>query len=164
MGPMALFFFVIMSKRNVVTRNKKARRDYFIDDVFEAGMVLKGTEVKSLRNGSASIDQSYAGEKQDELYLFGAYIAEYDEASVRQQHEPTRPRKLLLKRREIDKILGTLRTTDYTLIPLKIYFNSRGYAKVQIGLAKGKKKHDKRETIKKRDWERKKGRLIRDLG
>ncbi|MEM7652265.1 MAG: SsrA-binding protein SmpB [Pseudomonadota bacterium] len=143
-----------------VAQNRKARHDYFIEDSLETGMVLTGTEVKSLRLGKASINECFAGEHQGELTLFNAYIAEYDNATM-DNHEPRRPRTLLVKRKERDKLLGQIRRDGMTLVPLSIYFNDRGWAKCEIGLAKGKKKVDKRETIKERDWNRQKQRLLK---
>ncbi|NBB84194.1 MAG: SsrA-binding protein SmpB [Alphaproteobacteria bacterium] len=147
----------------VVAQNRRARHDYFIDDHLEAGIMLAGTEVKSLRNGKASLQDSYAGEMQGELYLFNAYIPEYQKAS-QFNHETKRPRKMLVHRRERDRLLGAVRRQGVTLIPLDIHFNDRGIAKVEIGIATGKKKQDKRETDKKRTWEREKARLLREKG
>lgn len=147
----------------VAAQNRRARHDYFILSTLEAGLMLSGTEVKSLRQGSASIAEAYAGEQNGELFLINAYVPEYKSAN-QFNHEPKRPRKLLVRRRELDKLLGAVRRDGVTLVPLSIYFNERGIAKVQLGLAKGKKKGDKRETEKKKDWEREKGRLMRDKG
>ncbi len=149
--------------KKVVALNKRARFDYFIEETFEAGIVLFGSEVKSLRAGKGSIVESYATDDGEELFLINSFIPEYYEAN-RFNHEPKRPRKLLLRRREMNKIIGALRKKGKTLVPLSIYFNDRGLAKVEIGLAVGKQKQDKRSTEKKRDWEREKGRLIRDKG
>ena len=140
----------------VAAQNRRARHEYFILETLEAGVMLSGTEVKSLRQGSASIAEAYAGEQNGELFLLNAYVPEY-KAANRFNHEPKRPRKLLVKRKELDKLLGAVRRDGVTLVPLSIYFNERGIAKVELGLAKGKKKGDKRETEKKRDWEREKG-------
>jgi SsrA-binding protein len=150
--------------QRLAAQNRRARFDYFIDDKLEAGIMLAGTEVKSLRSGKASINESYAGERDGELYLFNAYIPEYNLAGKFFQHEVRRPRKLLVRRRELDKLLGSIRREGVTLIPMSIYFNDRGIAKVEIGVARGKKKGDKRETEKARDWAREKGRLLRDKG
>ncbi|MSP49048.1 MAG: SsrA-binding protein SmpB [Alphaproteobacteria bacterium] len=147
----------------VAATNRRARHEYFILETLEAGVMLSGTEVKSLRQGSASIAEAYAAEKDGELFLLNAYVPEY-KAANRFNHEPKRPRKLLVRRRELDKLLGAVRRDGVTLVPLSIYFNERGIAKVELGLAKGKKKGDKRETEKKRDWEREKGRLMREKG
>src|ERR1700727_1356854 len=144
-----------------VAMNRKARHDYFITDSVEAGIVLLGTEVKSLRSGQASIQEAFAGPKDGGLYLLNAYIPEYKQAGTHLQHEPRRARQLLLHKREMSKLLGSVKREGMTLIPLGIYFNKRGIAKLELGLAKGKHKADKRETIKKREWEREKGRAMR---
>jgi SsrA-binding protein len=145
----------------LVAQNRKARHNYFIEDSLEAGLVLTGTEVKSLRQGRASIAEAYAGEEGGELYLLNANIPIYESAN-RFNHEPKRPRKLLLHRRQRDRLLGLIRRQGYTLVPLRLYFNARGIAKVQIGIARGKRKLDKRETEKQRDWHREKARLLRE--
>lgn len=153
-----------MTGKKVVAQNKRARFDYQIEETFEAGIVLFGTEVKSLRAGKGSIAEAYASDEgTNELFLINSFIPEYFEAS-RFNHEPRRPRKLLMKRRELNKLLGAVRKKGKTLIPLSVYFNDRGIAKVDLGLAVGKKKHDKRATEKSRDWEREKGHLMRDKG
>ena len=144
-----------------VAMNRRARHDYFITDTVEAGIVLEGTEVKSLRTGQASIQEAFAGPKDDALYLLNAYIPEYKQAGTHLQHETRRARKLLLKKREMAKLMGSVKREGMTLVPLGIYFNRRGIAKVELGLAKGKHKADKRESIKKRDWEREKSRTMR---
>lgn len=146
-----------------VARNRRARHDYFIDETLEAGIMLAGSEVKSLREGRASLNESYAGPMEGELYLFNAHIPEYRPAN-QFNHSPRRPRKLLVKRRQLNELLGASQRQGVTLVPLAIYFNDRGMAKVAIGLARGKKQHDKRETIKQRDWQREKQRLMRDKG
>jgi SsrA-binding protein len=151
------------SPERVAARNRRARHEYFILETLEAGVMLSGTEVKALRNGSASIAEAYAGEKDGELFLLNAYVPEYKPAN-RFNHEPKRPRKLLVKRKELDKLLGSIRREGITLVPLSIYFNERGIAKVELGLAKGKRKGDKRETEKARDWQREKARLMREKG
>jgi SsrA-binding protein len=143
-------------------QNRKARHNYLIQDTVEAGMVLAGTEVKMLRQGQASINEAYAAEPNGALYLINAHIPEYKPARI--NHEPGRPRKLLLHRRELDKMLGAIRRDGMTVVPLGIYFNERGIAKCEIGLAKGKRKADKREAEKTRDWQRDKARLMRDKG
>jgi SsrA-binding protein len=150
--------------KRIAAQNRRARFDYFIEDTLEAGLVLTGTEVKSLRGGRASINEAYAGLKSGELYLFNAYVPEYLQAGRFFQHEPKRPRKLLVKRRELDKLMGAIKLKGVTLIPMQIYFNDRGIAKVQIGVGTGKKKGDKRETEKERSWQRDKARLMRDKG
>ena len=147
----------------LVAENRKARFNYEIDEKLEAGIVLTGSEVKSLRSGKANISEAYASDEQGGLYLINAHISEYAQAS-RDGHAPTRPRKLLLHKREIDRLLGAIQRQGMTLVPLKLYFNARGIAKVELGLARGKKLHDKRETEKKRDWQRQKGRLMREKG
>lgn len=147
----------------IVAQNKRARFDYFIEDTFEAGIVLYGSEVKSLRAGKgSSIAESYASDEGgDELFLINAFIPEYSEAS-RFNHDPRRPRKLLLRRRELNRILGQIRKKGMTLVPLSLYFNERGKLKLNLGLASGKKQADKRQTEKDRDWQREKGRLLRE--
>jgi SsrA-binding protein len=147
----------------LVAENRKARFNYDIEEKLEAGLQLTGSEVKSLRAGKANIAESYASDENGELFLINAHIAEYAQA-VRNGHAPTRPRKLLLHKRELDRLLGAVQRQGMTLVPLKLYFNARGIAKVELGLARGKKVHDKRETEKKRDWERQKGRLMREKG
>ncbi len=147
----------------VIAQNRRARFDYFIDDTIEAGIVLQGSEVKSLRDGKASIQEAYAGEMAGELYLFNAHIPEYSHAGY-QSHEPRRPRKLLVHRRERDRLLGAVRRQGVTLVPLSLYFTKRGIAKLALGLARGKRQHDKRETTKQRDWQREKARLMREKG
>lgn len=144
-----------------VAQNRRARHDYFIEDTVEAGLVLTGSEVKSLRQNRGSINEAYAGEQNGEIWLINAHIPEYRGAS-HFGHEPRRPRKLLLRRRELDRLLGSIRREGYTLIPLSLYFNPRGIAKLQLGLAKGKRKVDKRQSIKERDWARSKARLLRE--
>ncbi|MCE4224651.1 SsrA-binding protein SmpB [Methylobacterium sp. C25] len=149
--------------RKVVADNRSARYHYAIEDVIEAGIALSGTEVKSLRNGKATIGESYAGPSGNDLMLFNANIPEYLEAN-RFNHQPKRPRRLLLHRRQIDKLIGATQRQGMTVIPLKIYFNEQGRAKVELGLGKGKQNHDKREATKQRDWQRDKARLMRDKG
>lgn len=148
-----------------VAENRRARHDYFIQDTIEAGIVLQGTEVKSLRLGRANIQDAYAGRKGDqtELWIFNIYIPEYSPAK-HFTHETRRPRKLLLHKREVVRLLNAINRDGMTLVPLSIYFNDRGMAKVSLGLAKGKNAVDKRETIKERDWNRQKQRLLRDRG
>ncbi|MHA1601232.1 MAG: SsrA-binding protein SmpB [Alphaproteobacteria bacterium] len=146
-----------------IAQNRRARHEYFIEDTIEAGLVLTGSEVKSLRQGRCSIGESYAQEENGELFLRSAHIATYD-AATRNNHEPLRPRKLLLHRREMARLIGQIHREGYTIVPLSIYFNSRGIAKIQLGLAKGKRKVDKRQTEKKRDWQRQKARLMRERG
>lgn len=145
-------------------QNRRARYDYFIEDKVEAGIILAGTEVKALRAGRASITEAYAGDKGGELFLFNAHIPEYGQAGKHLQHETRRPRKLLVHRKELNKLLGAVRREGMTLVPLSMYFNPRGIAKVQLGLAKGKHKSDKRDTEKARSWQRDKARLMREKG
>ncbi len=147
----------------VVADNRKARFNYEIGDTLEAGIALTGTEVKSLRSGKATIAEAFAGAKDGELWLYNANIPEYAQAS-RFNHAPKRPRKLLLHKREIGKLIGAVEREGMTVVPLRLYFNEKGRAKLQIALARGKKLHDKRETEKKRSWERERGRLLRDRG
>ncbi len=147
----------------IAADNRKARFNYEIGQTFEAGIALTGTEVKSLRGGKATIGESYADQKNGELYLVNAYIPEYLEAN-RFNHETKRPRKLLLHRSELNKLLVAVQREGMTIIPLKVYFNEKGRAKVELALARGKKLHDKRETEKERDWNRDKARLMRDKG
>ncbi len=151
------------SKGRVVAENRKARHDYLIEEALEAGLVLVGTEVKSLRLGRASLNESYATERDGELYLLNANIAEFPPAGPF-NHEPKRPRKLLLHRREIARLIGAITRQGYTLVPLSLYFNERGRAKVRLGLARGRKKYDKRALEKERAWQREKARLMRGRG
>ncbi len=148
---------------NLIAENRRARYDYFLEDAIEAGLVLTGTEVKSLRNGRANIAESYASVEGDEIVLINADIPPYKQAN-RFNHEPRRPRKLLLHRKQIDKLMGAVQRDGQTIIPLKLYLNEAGKAKLEIALAKGKKNHDKREAIAERDWQRDKARLMRDKG
>lgn len=145
----------------IIAENRKARFSYTIEDTVEAGIVLVGSEVKSLRSGKTSIVESHASEKQGELFLFNANIAEYTAAN-RFNHEPKRPRKLLLKKRELHKLLGAIQRKGITVVPLRMYFNHRGLVKVTLGIAKGKREYEKRETKKKRDWEREKSRVLKE--
>jgi len=141
--------------------NRRARFHYEIGQTFEAGIALTGTEVKSLRGGKATIAEAYAGEMGGEIYLFNAYIPEYLEAN-RFNHQTRRPRKLLLHKREVNRLIGAVQREGMTVVPLKVYFNDKGRAKVEVALARGKKLHDKRESERKRDWQREQGRLMRD--
>lgn len=147
----------------VAADNRKARFNYEIKETIEAGLALQGTEIKSLRGGKATIGESYAGPMGDELYLFNSYIPEYLEAN-RFNHEVRRPRKLLLHRRQINKLMGAIQREGFTVVPLKVYFNEKGRAKIELGLGRGKKLHDKRETEKTRDWNRDKQRLLKTGG
>ncbi len=144
----------------VVADNRRARFNYEIGETFEAGIVLTGTEVKSLRNGKATIGESYADTRDGEIWLVNANIPEYLQAS-RFNHAPKRPRKLLLHQRQINKLAGAIEREGMTIVPLKLYFNDKGRAKIEIALARGKKLHDKRETERKRSWDRERGRLLR---
>ncbi len=144
-----------------VALNRRARYDYFITDTVEAGLILFGTEVKSLRGGQASIQEAFAIPKEGGFQLINAYIPEYQQAGRHLQHETRRPRALLLHKREIDKLLGAVKRDGVTLVPLGIFFNKRGMAKIELGLAKGKAKQDKREATKERDFQREKARAMR---
>jgi SsrA-binding protein len=148
----------------IAAQNRRARFDYFIDETLEAGIMLVGTEVKSLRAGKASINESYAGERDGALYLVNAYIPEYQLAGQFYQHETKRPRKLLVHRREMNRLMGAIKREGVTIVPLSVYFNDRGIAKVELGLARGKRKVDKRESEKERDWQRDKARVMRSKG
>lgn len=145
----------------IAAQNRKARHEYTIVDTVEAGIMLVGTEVKSLRAGKGNINEAFAGPDGDALVLYNAYIPEY-QAKMPFPHETRRPRKLLLHRRELRKLVGAIAKEGMTLVPLDIHFNDRGIAKVQLGLAKGRKAHDKREAIKQRDWNREKARVLRN--
>jgi SsrA-binding protein len=147
----------------VVAENRKARYSYAIEDTLEAGLMLKGSEVKSLRTGKATIGESYAFSKDGELFLVNAYIPEYTQAN-RFGHEPKRTRKLLVHKAQATKLSAAIQREGMTLIPLRLYFNAKGIAKIELGVAKGKKTHDKRETEKARDWQRDKARLMRAKG
>ena len=150
-------------EKKLIAENRRARREYFIEDEYEAGVMLTGTEVKALREGQANIAESYASPENGGIWLINANIPEYS-AGNRENHEPKRPRKLLLHAREIARISEAVSRQGYTIAPLQLYFNDRGIAKISIGLAKGKKLHDKRDTDKERDWNRQKQRLLRDRG
>jgi len=147
----------------LIAQNRKAWHNYHIGQTFEAGLVLTGSEVKSLRAGHGNIAESYATERDGEIFLINAYIAEYKQAGP-DNHEPRRARKLLLKRREINRLSGAVQRQGMTLVPLRLYFNARGVAKIEIALATGKRQYDKRQAEKKRDWDRQKARLMRDKG
>ena len=147
----------------IIADNRKARYAYAIDETLEAGIMLVGSEVKSLRSGKTTIGEAYAHAKDGELWLVNSYIPEYTQAS-RFNHEPKRTRKLLVHKREAARLAAAIQREGMTLIPLKLYFNAKGRAKIELGVAKGKKLHDKRETEKQRDWQRDKARLMRDKG
>ena len=151
------------AKLRVVADNRKARFNYFIDETMEAGVALTGTEVKSLRAGKATIAEAYADSRDGEIWLINSNIPEYQQAH-RFNHAPKRPRKLLLHRRQINKLIGAVEREGMTIVPLKFYFNDRGRAKIEIALARGKKLYDKRDTERKRSWERERGRLLRQKG
>ncbi len=148
---------------NVVAENRRARFNYAIEDTLEAGLVLEGTEVKALREGKANIAESYASNENGAIWLINAHIPEYGHGN-RNNHKPRRPRKLLLHAREIERLSAAIDRQGLTLVPMKIYFNERGRAKIEIGVARGKKLHDKRDTEKDRDWKRQQQRLLRNRG
>ena len=150
--------------RKIVAQNRKARHEYTIDDVFEAGIMLTGTEVKSLRKGSSNIAESYASWEKGGLWLINSYIPEYQQAGRFFQHEPRRKRKLLMHAREIVKLTQAVERKGMTLVPLEIYFNAKGIAKLKLALAEGRKHHDKRAADKEKDWNREKARVLRDRG
>ena len=150
-------------KKKIVAENRRARFDYHIEDTFEAGIALTGTEVKSLRFGEGSIAESYAEIRGSEAWLVNSNVPEFSHGN-RFNHEPKRPRKLLLHEREIARLQGAVERKGMTLVPLSVYFNSRGRAKVELALARGKNAADKRHTIKERDWKREQGRIMRDRG
>ena len=151
------------SSQKLIAENRRARFDYFLEDSVEAGLSLTGTEVKSLREGRANIAESYAAVEGDEIVLVNAYIPEYAPAS-RFNHEPRRPRKLLLHRKQINRLMGAVQREGRTIIPVRLYWNDKGRAKLELALAKGKKLHDKRETEAERDWKRDQARLMREKG
>ncbi|MBT4204172.1 SsrA-binding protein SmpB [Hyphomicrobiales bacterium] len=152
----------IHTKDNLIAQNRKARFNYEILSTIEAGIMLTGPEVKSLRLGKVSINEAHAGEESGDIYLFNFYIEEYDNAG-RETHRPRRPKKLLLHKREISKLIGLSYQQGLTLVPLKVYFNGKGLVKIELATAKGKKIHDKRETEKNRSWQRDKQRLLKQL-
>lgn len=146
--------------RRIIAQNKRAKFDYHFVDVVEAGLVLTGSEVKSIRLGRVSINEAYAGEMDNHIYLFNAQIQEYTMAKYF-NHEPKRPRKLLMKTKQINKWLGAIRKKGVTIVPVCLYFNEKGRIKLEVALAQGKQKADKRETIKERDWNREKARILK---
>jgi len=152
-----------LSKQQFAAQNRRARFDYHIESTVEAGLVLVGSEVKTLRLGRVSINEAFAAERDGEMWLFNAYFPEY-EAANRFNHEPRRLRKLLLKRRELGRLIGQIQRDGVTLVPMSIYFNARGVAKVELGLGKGKKKVDKRAAEKERDWKREQSRVMSTRG
>jgi len=151
-------------KQKLAAQNRKARFNYEIGETFEAGIALTGSEVKSLRTGKATIAESYADAYDGEIWLINANIPEYKQSGPHNNHEPKRHRKLLLHKRQVNRLIGAVEREGMTLVPLKLYFNERGRAKIEIALGRGKKLHDKRETAKKRDWQRQKSRLMREKG
>lgn len=150
-------------KQKTIAENRRARFDYFLEDNIEAGLQLLGTEIKALRDGRANIAESYVSPEGNEMVLINADIPPYKMAN-RFNHEPRRHRKLLLHRRQIDKLMAAVQRDGRTIVPIRLYLNERGVAKLEISLAKGKKLHDKRETSAERDWQRDKARLLRDKG
>jgi len=152
-----------MSLAKLIAENRRARFDYLIEEVLEAGVVLTGTEVKALRAGRANIAESYASPERGELFLINSYIPEYGPAS-QFNHPPRRPRKLLVKRRQLNKLMGAVAREGRTIVPLKLYFNEKGLAKLEVAIAKGKNAADKRATSKDRDWKRQQSRLLRERG
>ncbi len=147
----------------LAAQNRKARYDYTIKETIEAGLVLKGPEVKSLRHGRATLNEAWAGEREGELFLFNCYIPEY-QGGILSRFEPRAPRKLLLKKKQMDSLIGATTRDGMTVVPLDIHFNERGVAKVTLGVAEGPQKHDKRQAVAERDWKRDKARLMRQKG
>lgn len=152
----------LLSTDVTISDNRKAHFEYFLTDMVEAGIMLTGSEVKSLRHGQCGLQESHISPKRGELWLLNAHIPEYQQAGPHLQHAPRRPRKLLLHSKQIHKLMGSAQRDGYTIVPTRIYFNSKGVAKLEIALAKGKKDYDKRETIKERDWNRQKQRVLRN--
>ena len=145
----------------VAAKNRRAYFDYFIEETFEAGVVLTGSEVKSIRNGKISLTDTHAAYDGTELWLYNCHVAEYVQANIL-NHPPLRPKKLLLNKKEIQKIIGKIKLKGYTMLALSVYFNKKNMIKVELGLSRGKKQHDKRQSIKEKDWQREQGRIIRD--
>ncbi|HLI11800.1 MAG TPA: SsrA-binding protein SmpB [Alphaproteobacteria bacterium] len=152
-----------MTPTRIAAQNRRARHDYFIEETVEAGIVLAGSEVKALREGRGNLNDAYAGPSEGALWLFNAYIPEY-RAANRFNHETRRPRKLLLHKRQADRLSGLVQREGATLVPLAVYFNERGIAKVELGLARGKRKADKRAAEREREWQRSKARILRARG
>lgn len=151
----------LLSVNVTIAENRRARYEYFVEETVEAGIVLTGTELKSLRLGQCSINESYAGPKSGEIFLFNCNIPEYQAAGQHLQHAPKAARKLLLHKKQVNHLMGSVQREGYTLVPLKMYFNDRGRAKLLLGLGKGKKMHDKRATEKTRDWNKQKSRIMK---
>lgn len=152
----------MLTKNVTIAHNRRAKFDYELYDTFDAGIVLVGSEVKSLRHGKASINEAYVREKDNEIFLINANIEEYSKAKGYFNHETARPRKLLLNRKEINKLLGGVRKNALVIVPIKLYFDAQGRVKISIALARGKKLHDKRATEKNRDWGRQKSRVLKE--
>ncbi len=148
------------SPRKVIALNRRARHDFAIEEVVEAGIILLGSEVKSMRLGRADISHAFADEREGDIYLLNAHVDEYKGAN-QFNHEPKRPRKLLLKKRQISKLMGAVQRKGVTLIPLALYFNARGLVKVELGIAKGKNLYDKRASLKEKEWSRQKSRVLK---
>jgi SsrA-binding protein len=153
---------IIKKNNDTIAINRRAKFDYQISETIEVGIVLTGTEVKSLRQGKANIGQCYAGQENGELWIFGAQIDEYAQAGRHLQHDPKRNRKLLAKKKELDKLIGNIERHGMTLVPMSLYFNGRGIVKLKLGIAKGKKQHEKRDAIKDRDWKRDQARILKN--
>lgn len=154
----------LISTNHTVAENRQARFDYTLEEKFTAGIALTGTEVKSLRLGQASIKESFIGPKDGEIWIWNANIPEYQQAGRHLQHDPKRPRKLLLHKKEIHKLMGAVTREGYTIVALALFFDARGMVKLDLALAKGKKLHDKRATEKERDWNTQKRRLMKERG
>lgn len=148
--------------KKFIAQNRKARFEYFIEETFEAGIMLEGTEVKSIRAGNVSLNDSFASNIDYEIFLFHTHIAEYEKANKAFNHNTRRPRKLLLHKREVNKLLGKIKTKGYTLVPLSLYFNDKNKVKVELALAKGKHLYDKRASLKEREWKVDKARILRE--
>lgn len=152
----------LISTNRTVAENRRAKFEFFIEETFECGLMLKGSEVKSLRLGQCSINESHAFERNGEIFLHNMHIPEYSQAGSHLQHDTKREKKLLLRASEIKKLIGSVSRSGYTLVPLRVFFNDKGLAKLELGLGKGKKLHDKRETEKQRDWNKQKARVMKD--
>jgi SsrA-binding protein len=154
----------LISVNQTVSENRRARFDYAIEEKLTAGIVLTGTEVKMLRQGQCSLNEAYVSPEDNEIWLINSYIPEYPQAGKHLQHETKRRRKLLVHRKEANRLAGAVTREGRTIVPLRLFFDSKGIARVEIALAKGKKLHDKRDTEKARDWERQRGRILREKG